>query len=75
LPGACSTPRSRAELPAKIDPVHEAAVVFSPEAAPPDAPPQKSYGQCWSPDIPRIEMATLIHLDEGAGVRGFPPGV
>jgi hypothetical protein len=40
-----------------------AALSTNPAAAAPS--PKKYYGQRWYPDVPRSDMATLIHLAEG----------
>lgn len=44
---------------------NEAVFTFRAQAAEPDHQPQKGYGQRWYPDVPRLDMATFIHLDEG----------
>jgi hypothetical protein len=53
----------------RIDRAEQGKIVFSPDAVSPEAAPnppsQPSYGQRWYPDVPRIDMATPIHLLEG----------
>ncbi len=43
----------------------EAEPRLSPEPAASHAQPKKFYGERWYPDVPRRDMATLIHLEEG----------
>ncbi|MGA3241848.1 MAG: carboxypeptidase regulatory-like domain-containing protein [Bryobacteraceae bacterium] len=53
----------------RIDRAEQGTFVFSPDVLSPNAAPtpasQQSYGQRWYPDVPRIEMASPIHLGEG----------
>ncbi len=53
----------------RIDRAEQGTFVFSPDVLSPNAAPnpapQECYGQRWYPDVPRIEMATPIHLGEG----------
>ena len=52
----------------RIDPADQGKFVFPADASPKPAP-QKSYGNTWYPDVPRIEMAATIHIGEGESRR------
>ena len=52
----------------QIDLTDNGIIVAAPDATPKPAP-QKCYGQTWYPDVPRIEMAATIHLEEGESRR------
>ncbi len=49
----------------EVESPSEPEFVFSPEATASTSPKSAFYGQRWYPDVPRRDMATLIHLSEG----------
>lgn len=52
-----------------IESPDEAVVLFGADTAPAKPRVDKVYGHRWYPDVPRPEMAAMVHLSEGESLR------